>query len=263
MTYNIRLDTPVDGLNQWPNRKEKVAQLIQQQSPAIVGVQEALHHQMLDLEMLLPGFAWYGAGRDDGQEKGEFSAIFYRKDLFRATNSGTFWLSETPAVPGSKSWDAAITRVCSWVELITVDAPKLRFFVFNTHFDHVGQAARLHSMSLIAQKTKEIAGTSPFVLMGDFNCEPGSPPYEVARDKQRWQLTDAWLADVGNQSGQGKNPLHGCTFTGFEVAKAECRRIDYIFLGNGIKSVNCWHLPDNDGTYFPSDHLPVVAAVDF
>jgi endonuclease/exonuclease/phosphatase family metal-dependent hydrolase len=257
LTYNIRLDTTADGVNQWGKRKERVADLLRKQAPTVFGVQEALHNQMLDLQALMPDYAWYGAGRDDGKSKGEFSAIFYKKEYLMAQDSGTFWLSETPTVPGSKSWDAAITRVCSWVKLKVNDSHQRNFFVFNTHFDHIGETARLNSMKLIAQKIKEIAGADPYVLMGDFNCEPKSPPYAVTQDKSLWNLTDAWASDTTNVKAQP------CTFTGFKVEGAECRRIDYIFLSPFFKVESCRIIDENDGQHFPSDHLPVVADLMF
>ncbi len=256
LTYNIRLDTTTDGVNQWPNRKEKVAGLLRKADPSIFGVQEAKHNQMLDLQTLMPEYAWSGKGRDDGKTAGEYSAIFYKKAWFELMDSGTFWLSETPDVPGSKSWDAAITRVCSWVKLKGKGVEK-QFFVFNTHFDHIGEMARLNSMKLIAQKIKEIAGAEPYVLMGDFNCEPNSPPYAITQDQSLWSLTDAWATDPANEKAQP------CTFTGFKVEGAECRRIDYIFTSPFFKVKNCRSIPTNDGTYYPSDHLPVVAELTF
>jgi endonuclease/exonuclease/phosphatase family metal-dependent hydrolase len=256
LTYNIRLDTPADGVNQWPNRKEKVAELLRKADPSIFGVQEAKHNQMIDLQTLMPEYAWSGVGRDDGKTGGEYSAIFYKKAWLELTDSGTFWLSETPDVPGSKSWDAAITRVCSWVKLKGKGVGK-EFFVFNTHFDHIGETARLESMKLIAKKVKEIANNYDYVLMGDFNCEPSSPPYAVAQDKSLWNLTDAWATDPANAK---EKP---CTFTGFKVEGAECKRIDYIFLSPSFKVKNCHTIPTNDGIYYPSDHLPVVAELTF
>ena len=138
MTYNIRLDTPRDGINQWRLRKDRVADLIRYHRADLLGVQEALPNQMVDLKTALPGFNWYGAGRDDGKEQGEFSAIFYRSDRFQLLDKGTFWLSEAPETPGSKGWDADVTRVCSWVKL----RDRWTFqtlYHFNTHFDHVGE----------------------------------------------------------------------------------------------------------------------------
>jgi endonuclease/exonuclease/phosphatase family metal-dependent hydrolase len=254
MTYNIRLDYEGDGVNHWPKRKDKLARLIQQQGPDVFGVQEAKHNQMQDLTTLLPAYESYGLGRDDGKLAGEFSAVFYKKEKFDLLQSGTFWLSETPAVPGSKSWDAAITRVCSWAQF-SERKSGYRFFAFNTHFDHIGEVARLKSMELISQKVGEIAGGSPFILMGDFNFEPSALPYQVTTDTSRWQLKDSYLAAEKNLA---ERP---CTFTGFKVEGAECRRIDYVFASPHWQVKTNAIIHENDGVYFPSDHLPVVADV--
>jgi endonuclease/exonuclease/phosphatase family metal-dependent hydrolase len=114
MTYNIRYDNPGDGINQWSSRKEKVFALIKKYDPDIFGVQEALHHQLTDIQNNCNGYKFIGVGRDDGKEKGEYSAIFYRSSRFDVIDQNTFWLSETPQTPGRKIWDAAITRVATW-----------------------------------------------------------------------------------------------------------------------------------------------------
>ncbi|HET6541570.1 MAG TPA: endonuclease/exonuclease/phosphatase family protein, partial [Chryseolinea sp.] len=114
MTYNIRYDTPQDSVNQWPKRADKVYALIKKYDPDLIGLQEVMHHQLMDLLQNLPAYTYIGVGRDDGKTKGEYSAILYKKDRFKALKQNTFWLSESPQVPGSKSWDAAITRVASW-----------------------------------------------------------------------------------------------------------------------------------------------------
>ena len=111
MSYNIRYDNPGDGVNAWPNRIEKVTALIRKHNPDLIGVQEALHHQLQDLVRLLPDYSYVGVGRDDGKEKGEYTAILFRNSRFGLLHDSTRWLSETPEVPGSKSWDAAITRI--------------------------------------------------------------------------------------------------------------------------------------------------------
>ena len=256
LTYNIRLDTPADGVNQWPNRKGKVAALLQKHNPDIFGVQEAMHNQMTDLEVLLPAYTWYGVGRDDAKTAGEYSAFFFKKEKFTLLQSATFWLSETPEVPGSKSWDAAITRICSWGEFQDKKTGK-KFFVFNTHFDHKGELARLRSMELISEKIREIAGESPFVLMGDFNFEPTALPYQVVNDTTRWKIKDTYLAAEKNEA---EKP---CTWTDFKVEGADCRRIDYIFTSEKMTVKYYNIINENDGTYYPSDHLPVMAVVKF
>src|SRR5215213_6035640 len=94
MTFNIRYNEPRDGVNAWANRKTKVADVIRFHKADLVGVQEAQFNQLQDLEKLLPDFAWCGVGRD-GENKGEFSAILYRKAHFKLLETKTFWLSET------------------------------------------------------------------------------------------------------------------------------------------------------------------------
>jgi endonuclease/exonuclease/phosphatase family metal-dependent hydrolase len=148
MSYNIRLDTEADGINQWKNRTDKVIALIKKNNPDLLGVQEALHNQMMDLQKGLSEYEFIGVGRDDGKEKGEYSAIFYKKDKFEVQFQKTFWLSETPSIPGSKSWDAAITRVVSFA-LLKDKITNKSFLYANTHFDHMGKEARKNSATLI------------------------------------------------------------------------------------------------------------------
>lgn len=247
MTYNIRLDTPVDSVNQWPKRTNKVFALINKYDPDILGVQEAIHHQLLDLLKNLPQYDYVGVGRDDGKTKGEFSAILYKKERFKVLKQGTFWLSETPDVPGSKSWDAAITRVASWAKLKDKKTSQ-EFLAINTHFDHIGKEARRHSANLLKQKANELGKDLPLIITGDFNCTRSEPPYSAIMDPSGIRLIDALPGDpVG-------------TFCGFKVNGIECRAIDYLFYTNQWSSSDYKVITDNDGIYYPSDHLPVMAA---
>lgn len=250
VTYNIRYDSPHDPVL-WPDRKSKVTDLLRTCNPDVFGVQEALAHQVADIEALLPGYAQYGVGRDDGKTTGEQTTIFYKKEKFRLRQKGTFWLSKTPDVPGSKNWDAAYTRICSWAHLEEETSGK-NFFVFNTHFDHKGKTARCESMKLIRKKIAELTGGAPYVLLGDFNFEPTDEPYEIVND---WGVQDAYFI-AGNEAASLP-----CTFTGFDVKRAVCLRIDYIFASNNLAVKSCAIPTENDGTYFPSDHLPVMAEV--
>ncbi len=248
MTYNIRYNTPNDGPNWWENRKEKVANLILKHSPDVLGVQEALEGQMRQLDSFLLNYNYYGVGRDDGKTKGEYAAIFYKKEKFKLINSGTFWLSETPDIIGSVGWDASMERICSWAKLEN-NVSKKSFFVFNAHFDHIGKEARKNSTLLIVKKIKEIAVEAPVVFMGDLNFTPEEPPYPIV-------LKNGFVDSF-------KNIGQNCTYTGFEVNDAECNRIDYIFTNNKFKP-NYFLIDDiNDGKYYPSDHLPVIVDVTF
>jgi len=257
MSYNIRMDTKADGVNQWANRIETVTRLINKYNPDLFGVQEALHNQMMDLQNNLPDYQFIGVGRDDGKEKGEYSAIFYKKDKFEVLKQNTFWLSETPTVPGSKSWDAAITRVVTFA-LVKEKSSGKSFIYANTHFDHIGKEARKNSASTIKiylkgfiegftfdKSEKEI----PILISGDFNSEPTDEPYLNMINGKELLLTDARPAE----------DLTG-TFCGFEVDKIECRTIDYIFHSAQWKASNYKVIQDHDGKFYPSDHLPIMAS---
>src|SRR5690606_5828708 len=204
MSYNIRYDNPGDGRNDWPNRKDRLIQLIRDESPDLIGLQEALHHQLTDILNGVEGYAMVGVGRDDGKQKGEYSAILYRTSAFELRDENTFWLSETPEVPGSKSWDAAITRVVTWARLFS-KALDTEILAVNTHFDHIGKEARLQSAELIRKKIPELAGDLPVLLTGDFNITRNDPPYQALMKPGGYQLIDP---APDNPPG---------TFCGFEV----------------------------------------------
>jgi endonuclease/exonuclease/phosphatase family metal-dependent hydrolase len=260
MSYNIRLDTEADSVNQWKNRSDKVIGLIKKYNPDLFGVQEALHNQMQDLQKGLSEYSYVGVGRDDGKEKGEYSAIFFKKEKFEVIKENTFWLSDTPEVPASKSWDAAITRIVSFALFMDKSTGK-EFFYANTHFDHIGQEARKNSAEMIkawiagfmrgaafpnANETKKI----PVIVSGDFNSEPTDAPYLTLINGKSFHLYDSRPA----------NNLTG-TFCGFEVNKMECKTIDYIFHSEEWKASGYQVIQDNDGKYYPSDHLPVFVTL--
>lgn len=244
MSYNIRYAAAGDGVNIWENRKEKLPGLIQKYDPDLVGLQEVLHHQLMDILKALPQYGYIGVGRDDGQEKGEYSAILYRKDRFELKWQKTTWLSETPEVPGSKSWDVAITRVLTRGEFIDKKTKK-NFLYLNTHFDHIGKEARKHSAEIIVNSLKN--ESLPYIITGDFNSLPTEEPYKIASGSLR-------DARQGNEQG---------TFCTFKVNAQPCNLIDYIFHSEKVKASNYKVITDNDGTWYPSDHLPVMAEFSF
>lgn len=250
MTYNIRYDNPADGVNSWGNRKENVYALLKKYDPDIIGVQEALNHQLKDIESNLSGYAWVGVGRDDGKEKGEYSAVLYRKSKFDIIEQKTFWLSETPDVPGSKSWDAAITRVVTWIRFKDKKSGKT-FQLFNTHFDHIGKEARKNSALLIQKWIGEALKkhNDEAIVTGDFNIERSEEPYTVMMRPEN-ALIDTRPAS--ETSG---------TFCTFDVNGPPCKGIDYIFTTSKWASSQYAVIKDNNGTNYPSDHLPVMVTV--
>jgi endonuclease/exonuclease/phosphatase family metal-dependent hydrolase len=178
MTFNIRLDTPVDSMNNWKYRRENAARMIRFYDADLLGTQEVLHNQLQDLLALLPEYGFAGVGRKDGKYEGEYSALFYRKSRFELLKTGNFWLSQTPEVPGSMGWDAACERMVTWGIFKDRETGK-KFAAFNTHFDHKGKLARLNSALLLKERTGQIAGNLPVILTGDFNTTEGSEPIQA------------------------------------------------------------------------------------
>ena len=251
MTYNIWYDNPDNAGNAWSDRVAGVLKTLGEHDPDILCVQEALEHQVADLKGA--GYNVYGRGRDDGDKAGEFTAIFYNPVTFNQIESGVFWLSEYPDSAGSVGWDAVLPRTVTWVKLQVSGSGK-NLYVFNTHFSHVGEKARLESARLLKEKITEVSGNVPVILTGDFNCKPGSAPHQVLADPSGNNV----LADtrfVAEKEQKGKE----FTFVGAVFTGVPGDLIDHIFVSSGW-TVSESFIFDNciDGRC-PSDHLPVVA----
>ena len=253
MTYNIRLDVASDGENAWPLRKEYFISQIQFYEPDIFGVQEAKPNQVIDISNSLPQYIQVGMGRE-GQGKGESSNIFYKKDLFRVLGSNTFWLSETPEKI-SKGWDAAYNRVCTYA-LVKDKKANRKFWVFNTHLDHVGEEARTKGIELILSKITILNTKNyPVIFMGDFNSEP---------DSGRITALKKLMYDSRNISETKPFGPSG-TFNGFKHDEPVTRLIDYIFISKNdkFKVKKYAILSDSEDLKYPSDHLPVYVKLKY
>lgn len=252
ITYNLKYDDVKDTVNNWNNRKEAMVRLLQYYNPLIFGTQEALHHQTAYLDNGLPSYSYVGVGRDDGKQKGEYTAIHFDSTKVKVLETKTFWLSATPKEI-SVGWDAALERICTYAlfqNLIT----KKQFYVFNTHFDHIGQVAREKSAELIAKKIETINTLKlPVVLIGDFNLTPDETPIQYLNK----QLEDSQLIS--------EKPHYGPTgtFSGFDWNMTIDKRIDYIFT-QGFIVKKYLHIDDRmENNKHISDHLPVLATLTF
>ncbi len=254
MSFNIRLDTPDDGLNQWKYRKDELCTEVRKNNPHVLGVQEALNNQMVDLRGCLKGYKSIGVARDDGKKQGEYSALFYKKKALRALRSGTFWLSETPDVPGSRGWDAACNRVVTWAEFKDRRTGN-KFLAFNTHFDHIGDTARVESAQLIIRKVAELADDLPLVLMGDFNITSKHRAYRILTyPENEVVLTDSRLK-AKNRSG----PEH--TWVTFNSDFEASDIIDFIFTSLEVEVLEHKIIDFRESGRPLSDHLPVVTVI--
>ncbi|HRY33515.1 MAG TPA: endonuclease/exonuclease/phosphatase family protein [Bacteroidales bacterium] len=254
MTYNIRYDNPDDGPNAWTHRKEKLCGLILRELPDVAGIQEALYHQTTDLLKNLPAYELFGVGRDDGKQSGEYAAILYLREKYERLDGGHFWLSAAPDLPGSMGWDAACTRMVSWVRLRQQETG-FTFFVFNTHFDHVGEKARIMSARLLKKMIKKIAKGERVILTGDFNCDIGSKAMKLL------QRGKAGLKD----SRRAANNVTGTpfTYTGFSTSGKPGNIIDHILVPEKAVVTDYFIPCDSQDGYYFSDHLPVVVKVIF
>ncbi|WP_225034915.1 endonuclease/exonuclease/phosphatase family protein [Winogradskyella sp. SM1960] len=251
MTYNIRLDLASDGENAWPNRKDFLNTQVLFLSPDILGVQEARPNQISDLNAALPDYNFIGEGRD-GNGEGEFSAIYYNSKTLKVEEQHTFWLSLTPNIV-SKGWDAAYPRVCTYGLFSSVENDE-KFWVFNTHLDHVGSEAQHQGIKLILQKiASENTENYPVFLMGDFNVEPNS---DVVAELLP-TLSDAKEVAAVKFGADG-------TFNGFNYNEPVTRRIDYIFVSKTphVKVHKYAVFSSAIDFKFPSDHFPVYIEVD-
>lgn len=250
-SYNLRLETIHDGENTWSLRRDFVKELIIYHEFEIIGTQEGFHNQITDL-LEIEGWKYTGGGRDDGINKGEHAAILYKEDRFELLQFGDFWLSETPDIP-SKGWDATCcNRICSWGKFKDKKSRKT-FFIFNVHFDHEGVKAREESGYLMTKKIKEIVGSYPVVLCGDFNSTPETKQIQHISS----QLNDSYLIS--------ELPPYGPvgTFNDFKIDAPLKDRIDYIFVSDHFKIHKYGTLTDFKKGRFPSDHLPVAVSLSF
>jgi len=274
-SYNIRYDSREDRQqgNGWERRCPILAQQILFNDFDFLGAQEVVHNQLEDLLKRMPRYAYIGVGRDDGETKGEYSPIFYKKDRFKLLKSGHFWLSEQTDFP-NKGWDAALPRICTFGQFRDLTKKKT-LWVFNLHFDHIGVEARKQSALLVMAKIKEMCSKEAVILMGDFNVDQTNESYKLFAESKL--LYDTY------ETAQVRYALNG-TFNSFRNDRATSSRIDHIFVTDKFKVdrygvlTDTYRTPAGDDTLgvedFPkgsynvtatarmiSDHFPIKATL--
>jgi endonuclease/exonuclease/phosphatase family metal-dependent hydrolase len=258
MTFNIRYGTADDGEDRWENRKEQVCKLIERNKCDVIGLQEALRFQIDAIREALPEYGEIGVGRDDGKAKGEYSGILYRRDRIEVTDSGTFWLSDTPETIGSTSWGNTITRICTWGRFIHKPSGKA-FYHFNTHFDHQSQPSREKSAVLVAQRIAKRKHPDPVILTGDFNAGESNPAIRYLKgDLDLAGKTPIPLVDTFRLLHPEATEVG--TFHSFTGDRSR-DKIDYIFVQPGAEVLEAAILHDNENGRYPSDHYPVTATL--
>lgn len=250
MSFNVRYGTANDGDNSWPNRRSTVANVIKRYDPDIIGTQETLRFQADYIREQLRGYDSFGMSREPWED-GERMEIFYKTSVLAPVEIGHFWLSETPDVPGTKSWDSSLPRMATWTKFWHI-ATKQHFYYVNTHFDHRGPVARNEAARIIAEQMTEIAGITPVILTGDFNAVGGtSDPWKTITKT----FTDCWES-AENQYGPTE------TFGGFNEPILESdRRIDWILYRGAAFVRKCETVTYEEDGRYPSDHYPIYAEI--
>ena len=247
MSFNIRYGTASDGENSWSARKRMLLELLRRQDADIIGLQEALAFQIDEIVAAIPAYATVGVGRDDGAAHGEFSAILFRKGRFRVAEAGTFWFSDTPARPASRSWGNRIPRICTWARLIDRDGRG--FFVYNVHLDHESQPSRERSTQLLLERIQARSYTrDPVLVTGDFNVGEKNPALATLLGP----FVDTFRAVQPHEQTVG-------TFNGFKFGRIQGEKIDYVLAQPRTEILGADILRFSRNGRYPSDHFPVVA----
>ena len=261
-SYNIRMSPGDRGTeNDWDLRGDDLVNLVRKMDLDAFGMQEVCPDQAQYLRENLPEFAFVGDHREKDRVSGEASPVFYRKSRFEAEKSGTFWLSETPDVPASKSWNTCCTRVCSYLVLKDKVTGK-RFCFANTHTDHVSAEAREKGMLLIIERMKEFGKGAPIVFTGDHNCCYDEPPAQAVRKMLKDSRDITETKDPGPRNTfQGFGKYKDGPINRRGETKDYC--IDYIYVSDGMRVLDFeTHDDKRPGTdLYPSDHYPVSATI--
>lgn len=261
MSFNIRYGAAKDGDNHWNNRKNFVAETIRVFDPDLLGLQECLDFQGQFLRDQLPGYTFHGVGREDGGQTGEFVPVMYKTERFELVDSGHYWLSETPEIAGSKSWDSSLPRMVSWVRLKDrLDSDSEPFVFTNAHFDHKGSEARHESARLMWRRHVSSKNSEAVIMTGDFNSGEDSDPYNaLVKGAGQIKKGDEPLIDTYRVIHPERTEMEA-TFTRW-VGHREGNRIDWVLHSGTFTTLSASINYTNEEGQHPSDHYPVQAVL--
>lgn len=256
-TFNVRFPSDDDGENRWEHRRQLFFETFRSLDADVVGVQEAYASQLKEIVEEIPEYAYVGVARDDGKEAGEFSAILYRKKRFDVKDQSTFWLSDTPDVVGSNTWEAACNRVSTWIHLVD-RATQREVAIYNAHFDHKSKLARENSPKCIVEQIRKNKHDEiPLILMGDFNSTPQTPQMQYLLNAE---TSDSPIAFEDTLRGEEEGQQ--ATFHGWE-GRTQGAPIDFVLVAGSPTIVEGKIVRHHEGERYPSDHYPVTAHVRY
>lgn len=248
LTFNMRYGTADDGENRWEKRKDLFIETLKEEKADIIGLQEALKFQLDEIKAALPQYEVLGVGREDGKTEGEYSAILYHKKRLSVDSTNYFWFSDTPKVPGSKSWGNNCTRICTWA-LFKDKTAKKSFYFYNLHIDHESQNSREKSADLLL---KTIHTEHPVIITGDFNAGEDNPAVK--------KIIEGGYSDSFRKIHPDDTDV--CTYHAFNgTVKGD--KIDFIFISKDLKVFKAEINRKNKDGHYPSDHFPVDALLGY
>ncbi len=262
MTFNIRYGEAKDGENRWELRRDLLCDVIREHDPDVIGLQEAIRFQLDYIRKALPGYDEIGAGRNDGQKGGEYSAILYRADRLRLDEHGNFWFSDTPEVPGSKHWGNRITRLCTWGRFIDRRSGRA-FYMYNVHLDHESQPSRERSVELLAERVRQRAHPDCAIVTGDFNAGESNRAVRYLKGEIPRASTAPAAVVASPRLRDSFRVIHPDarvvgTFNGFHGTRTG-EKIDYILVPADVTVLDAAILRDHRDGRYPSDHFPLIA----
>ncbi|HEU0139617.1 MAG TPA: endonuclease/exonuclease/phosphatase family protein [Bryobacteraceae bacterium] len=250
MSFNVRLPSKADGENHWDHRRDLLVRTIQKYDPDVFGTQELFHEQGEYIAAKAPEYKWFGVSRR-GNQTDEHMGVFYKPSKLTLLDSGNFWLSETPEVPGSMSWNVSLPRMVTWGLFQTTAGKK--FYLYNTHFPHRREdaEARTNCARVIAKRIGSLPTGTPLIVTGDFNtAAESSEPYTILTGESK----DAWTTAPDRSGPTG-------TFNGFK-GRDTGPRIDWILYRGDVQPVSAETITYNESGRYPSDHFPVMAVFE-
>ena len=253
MSFNIRLGVANDGENRWDLRKELVVKTIREYNPDLLGLQEVFPMQEEYLRESFPEYVYYGRSRLVDPNDGEACSIMFRKERFNPSEQSTFWLSETPDEPGSKSWDSSLPRIANMISLKDKQEGGKKLILINTHFDHRGKVAREEAAKIIKNRVSALEKGARVVITGDFNSGEGSRPYQSLMGEN---IIDTFRMVHPNRTEEES------TFTAWK-GRLIGNRIDWVLCSANFQILSATINRSHDKGRYPSDHYPVTATLNY
>lgn len=250
MSFNLRYRDDKEGSVK--NRSKIASAIIEQYAPDSFGVQEATGEWLDILNGALgEKYAYVGEARDDKGYKSERSAVFYLKNKYKLIDEGTIWLSETPEVRFTKSFDSDCYRVATWAVLENRETGEV-YTHLNTHLDHILEETRERQVEVLIDKLEKLQQKARVFCTGDFNTGKGSETY-----KRMLMVSDDSGAIVESAD-------EGITFHGYGKAEenGDCDGIiDYVFVPKGSRVSTYKIIRNTVKGMYPSDHYPIIADI--